>query len=382
MANSIYKHVLVKGVNLVIPQDIHRNIDEQIHLFNNNQKKLERAKKIIGYGDIYKVPDGITTVDLCEKAAKDLIKEMQIDVSTIDVLIFISQTPDYVVPPSSQVLHRNLGLSKSCAVFDLTQGCTGYIYGLWVASSLIESRVAKRVLLCVGEHIDIDGALYHRGGNLIFSDAGSATIIDYTENENISYYVIGSDGTGCEAIIAPAGQARMPISHKILDTVITDKDGNDWQLFHRFMDGLAVFDFTMNTVPEHIKILLEFSQYKVQDIDFFAIHQANKQIVDTLAYKVGIPDYKYSTNTFTKYGNVGGISCLSNFMDNFADIEKNTNYAALISYGSGLSWASAILNIKEIYCSGIKLIHFGNGKTQDELFEYWTNKIKNYSASS
>lgn len=382
MAVSQFNHVKISGIEYVVPNNICRNIDDYLHFFDNNPKKLQRAKKIIGYGSIYKAPEGITTSDICEYAATKLISKLNIDIKSIDILIFVSQSPDYYAPPTSQVLHKRLNLSESCAVFDVTQGCTGYIYGLWLASSLIESGAAKKVLVCAGDNTYFDPELEQKIKNLLFSDAGSATLLEYSDNLIMSHYLIGSNGNGVEAGIYPAGRDRLPISEKILNTIIVDKDGNKWKLHEGFMDGLAVFDFTMNIVPEHIIGLLQSSNYSVDDIDFFAIHQGNKQIVQTLAEKAGIPEAKYSVETFSKYGNHGGISCLSNLMDNYADTLKHKmKKVALISYGTGLSWASVIVEIGNIYCSGIQLVHFEPVRNHNEEFEYWVNKISNYSAS-
>lgn len=382
MAVSQFNHVKISGIEYVIPNNICRNVDDYLYFFDNSPKKLQRAKKMIGYGSIYKAPEGITTSDICGYAAIKLISKLNIDINSIDALIFVSQSPDYYAPPTSQVLHKKLNLPESCAVFDVTQGCTGYVYGLWLASSLIESGAVKKVLVCAGDNTYFDPELEQKVKNLLFSDAGSATLLEYSDDLIKSHYFIGSNGNGFEAGIYPAGRSRLPISEKILKTIITDKDGNKWKLHEGFMDGLAVFDFTMNTVPEHIAGLLQSSNYSVNDIDFFAIHQGNKQIVQTLAERAGIPESKYSTETFSKYGNNGGISCLSNFIDNYADtIMKETKRVALISYGTGLSWASAILDIGNIYCSGIQLVNFKPARTYDEEFEYWVNKISNYSAS-
>lgn len=382
MAVSQFNHVKISGIEYVIPNNICRNVDDYLYFFDNSPKKLQRAKKIIGYGSIYKAPEGITTSDICGYAATKLISKLNIDINSIDALIFVSQSPDFYTPSTSQVLHKKIKLSESCAVFDVTQGCTGYVYGLWLASSLIESGAVKKVLVCAGDNTLINSELEHKGNNLLFSDAGSATLLEYTDVSTKSHYFIGSKGEGYETIIYPAGRSRLPISEKILKTIITDKDGNKWKLHEGFMDGLAVFDFTMNTVPEHIAGLLQLSNYSVNDIDFFAIHQANKQIVQTLAEKAGIPELKFSAETFSKYGNHGGISCLSNLVDVYADNIKNKmQKIALISYGTGLSWASAVLDIGNIYCSGIQLVSFEPVRKYNEEFEYWVNKISNYSAS-
>lgn len=381
MAYSCFNHVKITGIDFVIPSNVCRNVDDYIHLFNNSTKKLERAKKIVGYGTRYSAPEGVTTVDMCVDSSKHLFSALNIEKETIDTIILVTQTPDYISPASAQIIQKELGLSKSCAAFDVTQGCTGYVYGLWLASSLIESRASKRILLCSGDVVVIDSDLDQKGA-LLFSDAGCATILEYSDDKIYSSYLIGSDGYQYEAMLAPSSGARLPVTCDILKTVFTDKDGNKWRLNSSFMDGLAVFDFTMNVIPEHIKELLSISNFQVDDIEFFAIHQANKQILETLAAKAGIPKDKYSTDTFIKYGNTSGTSCLLNLLDccNTSFVNKKKPYA-LISYGIGLSWASAILQFNFLQYSDIRLVPFNVKRTYKAEFEYWKNKIENYSAS-
>lgn len=381
MAISQFKHVKITGIDYVIPSNICRNIDDYIHLFDNSTKKLERAKKIIGYGPRYSAPEGITTVDICVQSAEHLISKLNIDKSTIDAVILVTQTPDYISPASAQIIQKELGLQKSCAVFDVTQGCTGYVYGLWLASSLIESRASKRVLLCSGDVVRFDPDLDQKA-SLLFSDAGCSTILEYSDDEVYSFYLIGSDGYQYEAMLSPSSGARLPVNTETLNTIITDKDGNRWRLNGSFMDGLAVFDFTMNVIPEHIKELLSVSNFQIDDIEFIGVHQANKQIVETLVSKAGIPENKYSINTFINYGNTAGTSCILNVLDSFQCDFKNTeNNIALVSFGAGLSWASAILQFNFLQYSDIRLVPFNVKRTYKEEFEYWKNKIENYSAS-
>lgn len=381
MAYSCFSHVKITGIDFVIPNNICKQVDDYIHLFDNSIKKLERAKKIIGYGTRYSAPEGVTTVDICVQSAEYLISKLNIDKKTIDTIILVTQSPDYISPASAQIIQKELGIPKTCAAFDVTQGCTGYVYGLWLASSLIESRASNRILLCSGDVIVSDPDLDQKGA-LLFSDAACATILEYSDDEIYSSYLIGSDGYQYEAMLAPSSGARLPVTDDILKTVITDKDGNKWRLNGSFMDGLAVFDFTMNVIPEHIKELLSLSHKTVDDIEFFGVHQANKQILETLAAKAGIPEGKYSTETFIKYGNTSGTACILNFLDycktSLCDKKKP---AALISYGVGLSWASAILDFSHLQYSDIRFETFKVKRTYKEEFDYWKNKIENYSAS-
>lgn len=388
MSLNSFNHIKILGLSFIVPDNLKKNIDDYPHYFDNNSKKLARAKKIIGYGTTYPSPEGVTAVDMCEVAANDLLTTINIDKQTIDGLIFVSQSADYIAPPSSNILHSRLELSEECALFDLTQGCTGFVYGLWTASSLIESKACKRILLLCSDFVtDFSDNGYHQDvdnkiSSLIFSSGACAVLIEYIENTTPIHFHIGSRGSGYEQIIRPAGGARLLIDKDILDIKIHDKNNNTWSLTSTFMDGLGVFNFTMEVVPKHIQKLMKYAEVTTDDIDFFAIHQANKQIVKNVAELSNIPENKYNTNTFTKYGNMGGGSSICNLIDSFSEqLNKKISKVAVISFGTGLSWASTILDIGNIYCSGIKLHRFEKISTRKDIIEYWINKFKNYSGS-
>lgn len=372
----------ISGVSYIVPSNCPKHIDDYIYLFDNNIKKLERNKKIMGYGNTYLSPAGLTSVDICEVAANNLLSNLSIDRHSVDALIFVSQFADYITPPSSQILHSRLNLSKQCFVYDLLQGCTGYIYGLWNAFSLIESGAANRILLLCGDSLPAHFSSENKkGGNLIFSSAGSATLVERSNTESISSFLIETDGSKYESIIIPAGGARLPITSDILNLKISDKDGNIWQLNESFIDGLSVFDFSIKDVPQHILSLFDYTKLTIDDIDFFAIHQANKQIIDAIMSVIGVPDNKYSTKTFTKYGNHSCSSVLSNLIHVYGEsISKRKSHIAMTSFGSGLSLASCILDIENIYSSGIILHNFKDIETPADVLQYWANKISNYSA--
>ena len=389
MSFNVYNNVKIMGLSFIVPDNIKYCVDDYPQFFDNNPKKLARAKKIMGYGTTYHVPEGVTPVDLLEIAANDVINSLDIDINTIDGLVFVSQAPDYITPPSSNILHSRLGLSEECALFDLKQGCTGFVYGLWTASSLVESKACKRVLLlCSDVSIDVDSlqdkVVESKSASLIFSSGACALLLEYNSNNNVSpmYFHLGSRGSGYEQIITPSGGSRLYIDKDIFDIRVEDKDGNPWSLTSGFMDGLGVFNFSIEVVPGHIKKLLKYSGHSISDIDFFAIHQANKQIVDNVAMLAGIPDDKYSTETFSKYGNMSGVSSANNLVDVLGqELNDKTFKVAVVSFGIGLSWASVVMDIGNIYCSGIKFHTFKNIPTRQDTINYWINKFKNYSGS-
>lgn len=227
MTESIFTHTKVKGIVSVIPENFIQ-IDDEIIFFANSQKKLDRAKKIVGFGKRHIVPDGITVVDLCEAAGNKLLSSMNIAPVSIDALILVNQSPDYFYPASSCILHGKIGLNTNCATFDVALGCSGYVYGLWLAHSLISSGAVKNCLLLAGDTPSTHSDKRNRVSNPLFGDAASATYIEWTEDENPAYFSMGTDGSKWDRIVVPAGGRRLPIHEDIINMEIKDALGNIW----------------------------------------------------------------------------------------------------------------------------------------------------------
>ena len=214
--NSKFNNVAIKGFVSVFPEN-KINIDDEIQYFDNSEKKLNRAKKMIGFGTRYVVAPNTTVVDLAEHAANILIGELDIDKTSIDALILVTQSPDYLYPASSCILHGRLGLDENCATFDVGLGCSGYVYGLWLAHSLIASGGAKKVLLLAGDDPSTHAAKDNRISNPLFGDAASATLLEYTTDERTAYFSMGTRGSGWDRIIAPATGRRLPLREDIIN---------------------------------------------------------------------------------------------------------------------------------------------------------------------
>lgn len=374
MAESRFDHVKIAGItNVVPPRAIH--IDDELHFFQDNAKKLARAKKMVGYGTRYVVDDGVTVIDLCEEAGHNLINEMAIDRSLIDGLIVVCQSPDYLMPSSSSILHGRLDLPKSCAAFDVALGCSGYVYGLWLAHSLIASGALKKVLLLAGDAPSVHADLRNRKSHQLFGDAASATLIEYCEEKNTAYFSLGSDGKGWDKIIVPAGGRKLPVRQDMVDLEIIDDDGNVWYLWDHIIKGMDVFNFTMDVAPKNIRDILSYSGKTMGDIDFVAIHQANKQIVDAVANKGGVPPEKTSAETFHKYGNNSTNSVATVIGDVLS--KQNPQNIMLVAFGVGLSWGSCIINIANIYNGAIRFFNRkGDHLSRQEQIDHWIKHFK------
>ena len=371
--NSKFKHVEIKGFVTVIPEN-RINIDDEIKYFDNNEKKLNRAKKMIGFGSRYVVSPNMTVVDMAEEAANILISELNIDKNSIDTLILVTQSPDYLYPASSCILHGRLGLNENCATFDVGLGCSGYVYGLWLAHSLIASGASKKVLLLDGDDPSTHASKENRISNPLFGDAAGATLLEYTEDDNEAYFVMGSRGSGWDKIVAPATGRRLPVRKDIIDIEVKDNAGNIWHPYDEILKGIDVFNFTMEVAPRNIEDVLNIGQKTFDDLDFISIHQANKQIVETIITKTNIPREKTTSEVFSKYGNNSTNSVLTVLCDTLKD--RKAKEVLLCAFGVGLSWGSSIINIENSKNLGIRFMKNKPIPTREEMTEHWIKYFK------
>jgi 3-oxoacyl-[acyl-carrier-protein] synthase-3 len=360
------------GLTVVVP-DYPRSIDDDLSEFDNDAAKLARAKKQIGFGIRYNCPPGCTSTDLTVSATELLLKEMAISAETIDALICVMQRPDHTEPGSSFIIHKKLGLPKSCACLDINQGCPGFIYGLWIAGSLLESGACRRVILTTADVFDSPSSR----NRLLFGDAGTAALIEFHEHAGPSFFNLCADGNHHEAIIRPANGARLPIGSDLLELEIpVSQGGSPIRLINVYLNGLEVFNFSIGEVPTNVKELLAFAGIKPEDLDFAAFHQANKQIVDHIASKVGLSKTQYSTRTFSEYGNQSSASVPGVIAHILAPIATTTKLKVLLcGYGIGAAWASCITELDCLRCSGVTKLKYTDLPSREDLIKYWKSKI-------
>lgn len=368
MGLSKFNNVKISAIIGVVPNKV-INIDDEIGLYNNDKKLLERNKKILGLGTRHIVDENTTTVDLCEVATLNLMDKHNIDKTKIESLIVVSTSHDYVYPASACILQGLLDLPESCLCFDMSGlACSGYVHGLLQAFALIESGVVKNCLLVCGDTPSKFTDRRNRISNMLFGDMGTATYIEYSANHP-SYFFTGAQGKLWDKLIAPAGGRKLPIRKDIADVEVIDKDGNVWHLWDDLMQGMDIFRFTMEVAPKSIDTLLAYANMEVDNIDYFAIHQANGQIIKTIATHSNIPKTKYSQKTFSMYGNCAAASVISVLCN---DIKEQMNKIFLCTFGVGLSYASAILDIANTKnYTIIPYVPIRKNKTRKEQIEEW-----------
>ena len=276
--------------------------------------------------------------DLCCAAAQTLLQDLHWDPASLDALLFVSQSFDYFLPATSCCLHGRLGLSKSCAVFDVGMGCSGYVYGLWIAASLMKSGL-KRILLLAGDTIARMVSSQDRSAKPLFGEAGTATALE-TDPEAILHFSLGTDGQGWPHLIVPAGAFRSrPDAETRLS--IRGQDGNIRSAEDLYMNGAEIFTFTIREVPPLITRILGQSGFKREEVDYFIFHQANKFMLDYLAKRMGLPSQKVPLS-LGEFGNVSSASipltiqhCLR------SELSQSPAKIIMAGFGVGLSWGAA-----------------------------------------
>ncbi len=348
MVYSKLLNTKITGISVSVPKK-ELVVTEGKNLYNGDERKIKRLIQSSGFYKRRIVEKETTSSDLCFAAVKNLIEGMNIDVKTIDGLIYSGYTPDYLMPATSYVLHKRLDLSENCIVMDIPQACSGYVIGLYQASMLLNSG-CKKVLVLVGDTFSKFSDMFSETEPEVFGDAGSATLLEYDETSPPMYFNINSCGEYHESLICRNGGFRNPVSLSHFS-----QDGEYLQ--DSRMDGKAIFDFTMEKIAPSIIDLLNFANEDIKTFDNIVLHQANKFIMQNVVNQIGYDETRVPMETLSKYGNQCGASIPSAICDNLEEEVSSKNLKMLLcGFGVGLSWASVILNIEKIYCTKINEI--------------------------
>jgi len=349
MAQNRIEGVRISGVISVVPSGV-RRIEDETSLFGTDSSRINRLKRDIGMNKRHITLKDECASDLCEHAAKFLLSELKYNPSSIDGLLVVTQTPDYFQPATSCVLHGKLGLSKDCAAFDINLGCSGYVYGLWVASMMVSYGNCKRVLMLVGDTLSRCVSPHDRAVAPMFGDAGSATMIEKSSKDHKITFVLKSDGKGYKHLIIPAGAFRK--RHSIETARITKgENGNARSEEHLYMNGAEIFTFSIREVPPLVEEVLAATGWDKEDVNYYILHQANKFISQNIARKLKIPMEKSPYSVFEKYGNQSSASIPTTICNNlFSIIQNKTTKVVLAGFGAGLSWAACAMQLGPTRC--------------------------------
>lgn len=350
----LVKNVRIKGIACALPE----KVEEVMSL--SESFGAESVNKIIGSTGVERrhVVTEECSSDLCLSAAERLISDLGIDKSSIDTLIFVSQTHDYTLPATACVLQERLGLPMQTAAFDVAMGCSSYVYGLWMAGSLLSGGGSKRALLLVGDTISKIVSPTDRAVAALFGDAGTATLLEFDPSAADIPFVLGTDGRGAQNLVVPAGSYRDRKGH----STQTNEKGVRGP-YDLYMNGAEIFAFTLARVPALVTALHEADAESGKAIDKYVFPQANRFMLEHLVKRMKLDRDKVVLDV----KDVGNTSCASIPLA----ISLHTGKAGgqicgrfmLAGFGVGYSWAGCVAEFENVWVSPLTITSTVNAET-------------------
>lgn len=346
MAFQSFKNVKISGVSACVPENVEEN--STLSLFQSAEE-YARFVATTGIECRHVVKDGICSSDLCHKAAEKLIEKLQWTKEDIDCLVFVSQTPDYILPATACVLQQRLGLSNECMAFDISLGCSGWVYGITVLASLLSNGSCKKGLLLAGDTVTVTKSPRDKTTYPLFGDAGTATALEFQETEDGIVSYLCTDGEGADTIMIRDGGFRHPFSE---DSLVYKEyeNGSVRNNLQSYLDGTSVFTFGISKAPKSVKKLLEYADKSSEDIDYFIFHQANMLMNEKIRTKLKLPAEKVPY-ILKDFGNTSSTSIPLTLVARLKERLRNNDLNIVAcGFGVGLSWGSILFSTKSIIC--------------------------------
>jgi 3-oxoacyl-[acyl-carrier-protein] synthase-3 len=348
----------ITGILTVLPEN-EVLFDDEVSNYNFPVSKSMKLKQLMGFNKKRIVSEGTTSSDLCKFGIQYLLDNKLLDKDEIDAIILVTQTPDYILPPTSNLIQGYFNLKKDLLCLDINQGCAGYIIGLLQSFMLLDQESISKVILLNADALSRKVSKNDRNSNPLIGDAAAITIIEKSEEFSEIYLDIKMNGQGAFALNIPAGGARNPSSSET-SILKTDDFGNIRNQEQLFMKGDEVFQFVQNEVPPLIEDVMKYAGSDISEIDYFMFHQPNKFMLNKLADKLKIPHSKMPSNIVEEFGNSSGASIPTAITHNLSKVlEKNTLKFCLSGFGIGLTWGAIIINIGNLKFN--KIINYKNG---------------------
>lgn len=326
--NSLYS-VGITGLGSCVPDNVVTN-DDLSKIVDTSDEWI-RTRTGIRQRRI--ADKNTATSDLCTEAAKKAMKDAQIDSKDIDLILIATVTPDMAFPSTACIVQKNIG-ADNAAAFDISVGCSGFLYGLAIGSNFIATGAYKTVLVIGSEVLSKILDWEDRSTCVLFGDGAGACILQRCENgSGILSYDLGADGANGHFLTQPAGGSRMPASHETIDE----------RLHYVHMDGGEVFKFAVRAMERASLEALKKANMNLEDIDFLVPHQANIRIINSAAKRLKVPTERVYVN-LDKYGNVSSASIPMALDEAYHDgLIKKDDVVLLVAFGAGLTWASVVL---------------------------------------
>jgi 3-oxoacyl-[acyl-carrier-protein] synthase-3 len=350
MAIIKFNNVGISALSACVPKRVIDNYHYDLDLWP--EEEVKKVVDKVGVVERRFADDNTCASDLCFAAAEKLIADNNIDRSEIDLVVFLSQTPDYRMPATSILLQDRLGLSMSTMAFDISLGCSGFINALCIVYAMMQNQGFRKALLLDGETRSKVYSRKDRREAFIFGDAGVAALVERDEKFGKSYFSLNSDGSRSDLIMIKGGGYRNMSSVETLKEKVVDEYGNIRSDEQGYMNGADVFNFVIVEVPKDIKRLMLMSGEDILQMDYYVFHQANAFINNYIAKKLKL-DKERIPWTIQKYGNTSSVSVPLTIVSELKDKLVGKKKLMLSAFGVGMAWATAIVPFVDCIISDI-----------------------------
>lgn len=328
----------IKAISYYLPEKVVTN-EDLVKEFP--EWSVDKVAQKVGVDSRHLAAEDETAGDMAEKAARKLFEEYKVNPQSIDFLLLCTQSPDFFLPSTACILQDRLGIPTSAGAFDYNLGCSGCIYGMAVAKGLIAAGIAKNVLLLTAETYTKYLHPSDKSNRSIFGDGAAACLISTDGFAKIGEFSLGTDGSGADNLIVKTGAAR----HKAATGKFTEDDeGHVWHDDYLYMNGGAIFNFTLDAVPAMMKDILQKNGIEQDQIDYYVFHQANKFMLNTIRKVCGLPKDKFHVN-LSETGNTVSSTVLIGLKDCLDTQAIKAGGKVLVTgFGVGLSWGGTIIH--------------------------------------
>lgn len=334
----------IGGILTVVPKNA-VDFDDEIANYKSNVKQMRRLKQVMGFGKHRIAEAGTTISDLAVFGIEKLLKQNLIARDEIGALLTVTQTPDYLYPPTSNVIQGRLNLSHDVYCLDINNGCAGYIVGLIEAFQLLEHMPDKKVLLIAGDIFSSKVSRKDRKSYPLTGDAASITIVENDGSTDEIFCEMRMDGTRFDSIIIPAGGTKIPFTADTLKEY-EDEDGNVLTMNNFIMKGGEVFNFMQIDVPPLIEDVIKASGKTKDAIDYFLFHQPNKFMVEKLAEELDLPFEKVPSDIVSHFGNAVSATIPTAICFHLKnDILQKSFNVCMAGFGTGLNWGAIVMKL-------------------------------------
>ena len=332
------KQAYIKAISYYLPERVVTN-EELVKEFP--EWSVDKVAQKVGVDSRHLAAENETAGDMAEKAARRLFEEYNIDPKSIDFLMLCTQSPDYFLPSTACVLQNKLGIPTTAGAFDYNLGCSGCIYGMAMAKGLIAAGIAKNILLLTAEAYNKYLHPEDKSNRSIFGDGAAACLISIEGFAEIGELVLGTDGAGAENLIVKTGAARCKQTTGLSDE---DSEGHIRRDDYLYMNGGAIFNFTLEAVPAMMDQLLGKSGLTKEEIDYYVFHQANKFMLSTIRKVCMLPKDKFYID-LANVGNTVSSTIMIGLKENLNNGTIKPGMKVMCcGFGVGLSWGGAILS--------------------------------------